>query len=342
MIVVASGISCFAQLPAKKFEILERKDKRQIDILYNGKLLTSYCWYDSIRKPFLFPINTLDGITVTRGYPIKPLPGEPTDHPHHTGSWMSFESVNGLDFWNNSTAIPLEKRNQYGTILHEKLVSKKTEKDKASLTVSANWLGPGGDALLKEKTTYFFTITENQFLIDRISTLTATDKDVVFKDAKDGFFAIRVAKELQMPSVENKTFTDIHGNKTMVPISGKTKASGMYYSSNGLKGDSVWGTRAEWVVLNGKKDGKEISIGLFDHPENVGYPAYWHARGYGLFAINPLGAKIFSNGKDQLNFSLKPGTSVTFRYRMLIRSGNFASQAEMNKLAKEFGENYRK
>src|SRR5690349_2805736 len=71
------------------FQIVERPDQKQVDVLYNGKLLTAYCYYDSIRKPILFPVNTVNGITVTRGYPIKPVPGERTDHPHHTGIWLN-------------------------------------------------------------------------------------------------------------------------------------------------------------------------------------------------------------------------------------------------------------
>ena len=35
----------------------------------------------------------------------------------------------------------------------------------------------------------------------------------------------------------------------------------------------------------------------------------------------PRGArKIFTNGKEEMNFSLAPGESVTFRYRILISS----------------------
>jgi hypothetical protein len=90
-------------------------------------------------------------------------------------------------------------------------------------------------------------------------------------------------------------------------------------------------------MLNGQKEGKEITIGIFDHPSNIGYPAYWHARGYGLFSVNPLGRKIFSNGKEELNFSLKPGAAVTFRYKVLIASGVKVTSNEMNKLADEFG-----
>jgi hypothetical protein len=40
-----------------------------------------------------------------------------------------------------------------------------------------------------------------------------------------------------------------------------------------------------------------------------------------LFAANPLGQKIFSNGKQELNFTIPPQQSVTFRYRILITSG---------------------
>ena len=89
-------------------------------------------------------------------------------------------------------------------------------------------------------------------------------------------------------------------------------------------------------MLTGKKENKDITVGIIDHPGNIGYPAYWHARGYGLFSINPLGRKIFSNGKEELNFSLAPGKSTTFRYRVVIHSGSFLTAAEMNKFSDEF------
>src|SRR5437763_16177758 len=86
------------------FRFVDHPEQKQLDLEWNGKLLTAYCYYDSVRKPILYPINTVDGITVTRGYPLQPRAGERTDHPHHTGMWLNYESVNGLDFWNNSTA----------------------------------------------------------------------------------------------------------------------------------------------------------------------------------------------------------------------------------------------
>src|SRR4051812_7972489 len=151
------SISAISQTK-KGFQIVEHKDQKQVDVLYNGKLLTAYCYYDSVRKPFLFPVNTIDGITVTRGWPLQPRAGERTDHPHHVGIWQNYESVNGLDFWNNSTAIAPEKRNLYGTILHTGVVSKKAGKDRAELVTTADWVRPDGHILIKETTTFVFTV----------------------------------------------------------------------------------------------------------------------------------------------------------------------------------------
>ena len=338
LLLIFIHVISFAQ-KQKGFSIIERPERKQVDILFNNKLITAYCYYDSIRKPILFPVNTIDGITVTRGYPIQARPGEPTDHPHHTGVWLNYESVNGLDFWNNSTAIPLEKRNQYGTIIHEKIIAQRATSKNAVLITSASWMRPDQKVLLREKTEFFFRVVDNNILIDRKTTLTATDTTVLFKDVKDGMMAIRVTRELELPSKEIRSYVDDKGNNT--DVQPKQDVTGMYYSSNGLKGDAVWSSKGKWVMLTGKKENRNIAIGIIDHPANVGYPAYWHARGYGLFSVNPLGRKIFSNGKEELNFSLMPEKSVTFRYRMIIHSGKGLTVEDMNRFSNEFdGSNY--
>ena len=90
-------------------------------------------------------------------------------------------------------------------------------------------------------------------------------------------------------------------------------------------------------MLYGKKGNDTISIAILDHPKNIGYPTYWHARGYGLFAANPLGQKIFSNGKDVLNYSLNKGEAVTLRFRVVINSAKQRlSNALIESIMKEF------
>jgi hypothetical protein len=79
-----------------------------------------------------------------------------------------------------------------------------------------------------------------------------------------------------------------------------------------------------------------VSITIIDHPKNIGYPTYWHARGYGLFAANPLGQEVFSKGKQKLNFNLPQGQSVTFKYRVVIHEGDEMKSAAIEILEKDF------
>ena len=89
---------------------------------------------------------------------------------------------------------------------------------------------------------------------------------------------------------------------------------------------NIWGKRADWVRLEGTKDGKTIGIAIFNHPASACYPTYWHARGYGLFSANPLGQLDFQTGTkvenpQPLNFTLNPGQNAIFRFLMIIYEG---------------------
>ncbi len=104
-----------------------------------------------------------------------------------------------------------------------------------------------------------------------------------------------------------------------MPVLDNTRATGKYVSSEGRQGDAVWGTRGKWNMLSGTVDGEPLTVAILDHPSNPGYPTHWHARGYGLFAANPLGDAIFN--EKPFNLTLEPGASVTFKYRVLILAG---------------------
>lgn len=320
----------------KRFAIVENKAEKRVDILVDGEPLTSYIYPDDIKKPSLYPLRTTDGGLVTRGWPLDPRPGERVDHPHHVGMWLNYGNVNGLDFWNNSTSIAPEKRDHYGTVRHRSVDKMQADNNKAVLEVTADWQKPDGSNLLRENTRYVFTSSGNLNTIERITTLTALGEDVSMKDNKEGVLGIRLARELEHPSNKPEVFTDASGKATSVPKLNNEGVTGKYRSSEGKEGDDVWGTRGEWVNLTGVIDGKDVSLVILDHPKNVGYPTYWHARGYGLFAANPLGQKEFSKGKEVLDFKLPAGKSVTFRYKVLINSGSQLTDEQVNAQAKEF------
>jgi hypothetical protein len=184
-----------------------------------------------------------------------------------------------------------------------------------------DWMMPGAQPILHEQARFIFRAGPEWRAVDRISTLTALDKPAVFKDDKEGMLGLRVRRELEQPSNEAVTFTDASGRPTTVKAMDNTGVSGLYRSSEGKTGDAVWGTRGRWTALSGKVDQEAMTLAMLDHPQNIGFPTYWHARGYGLFAANPLGQGIFSNGKEMLNFTLEPKKSATFRYRLLILTG---------------------
>ena len=332
-IITSLTIGAHAQ---KGFTLKDVPAQKKMEVRYDGKLLTAYCYFDSTEKPVLWPIKTLSGVTITRGYPVAPKAGERSDHPHHLGLWMNYESVNGLDFWNNSTAIAAEKKSKYGSIRHQKILSSGSKKDKATLETASNWVNKEGQVLLDEKTSFVFSKNANDFIIDRTTTLEAKVPEVVFKDVKDGMLGLRVARQLEQPSTQADKFVDASGNITPVAKMDNEGVSGQYQNQEGLTGDAVWGKRSQWACLQGKKDGETITIEIIDHPKNAGYPTYWHARGYGLFAANPLGQKVFSEGKEELNLTLKQGEKTTFRYRVIIHSGSALTTVEMNQRAAEF------
>jgi hypothetical protein len=120
----------------------------KIDVKINGVHFTSYLYDKSLPKPVLFPLITSSEKTLTRGFPIDPKPGERVDHPHHMGHWFNYGDVNGLDFWNNSNAIPKEKIQDYGKIVHAEIVN--INHEKGSIETKSEWQTINGDPILKK------------------------------------------------------------------------------------------------------------------------------------------------------------------------------------------------
>ena len=342
-LTAASGLALMTTLPtfasAKGVQVNPDEANRRVDITIDGKPFTSYIWPDTLKKPVLYPILDSDGVTITRGWPLAPRPGERTDHPHHDGLWFNYSNVNGFDFWNNSTAIPAARSPKMGTIVFDKIVSAKSGANRGELVTESTWITGAGDKIIAETTHYIFGREGAARSIDLIVTFNALDK-VVFHDDKDGLLGLRVARWLESPEEKGGTFTDSNGVATQVAatanVPGVAPPTGEYLTSEGVKGEAAWATRGRWCSLTGHNgDGHTDTIAIFDHPGNPNYPTYWHARGYGLFAVNPLGQHMFDPKQAQLDYTLEKGQSVTFRYRIVIYP-HAVTPAELNKEADAF------
>jgi hypothetical protein len=312
-----------AGIPA--VQVLPHEQDRRVEVRVDGRLFTAYVWPERLAKPVLFPIRSAAGNAVTRAFPLEPKPGERADHPHQVGLWFNHGDVNGVDFWNNSEARPPEQRAKMGSIRHVRVESQRSGDGEGALGVVLAWVMPDGSTALDERALYLFSAAPGRRSVDRTTTLTATSGKVTFTDNKEGLLALRVARALEEPSGRPEILADASGRPGAAPVLDEAGVSGAFTSSEGLMGAAVWGTRARWVALAGRLGSEDVVLLLLDHPKNPGHPAHWHARGYGLFAANPLGASVFSGGRERLDLALPAGGTVVFRHRLLVLSQRFSA-----------------
>jgi hypothetical protein len=331
--VLGITIGCSAQ---KGIRIVPDDAGQKIDVLYDGKLFTSYTYPAGSEKPVLYPVNTARGTVITRGFPRDPRPFERNDHPHHVGAWFNFGDVNGIDFWNNSSSIPASRKSGYGTIRHRKAVSARNGSNKGVLTVAADWVNHTEKVLLTEETQFVFRGKGDWRIIERITTLTAGKDTVTFTDNKEGMIAIRMDRAFEEPSNRAEQYLDAQGNPTEVRVMNSEGMNGVYRNSEGLQKGAVWGKPTQWVSLSAKKGEEEITVAIIDHRNNPGYPAYSHARGYGLFSTNNMGRQAFDKNAPLFQLTLNPGQSTVFRHMIIVKTGGFATDAEVNKIFADF------
>ena len=328
-----------SEVPTEGVSVQPHEDQQLVEVYIDGTLFTAYRYDPVLKKPVLFPIRAANGVAVTRGYPLEPQPGEQADHLHHVGHWLNHGVVNQVDFWASTAETKSTSEKVYGSIVHrdfETLEEGPLEGEKGELAYIADWISDEKDTLLIENTRFVFSGDGNFRTIDRVTTLSAKGKPVTFEDSKEGMMAVRVARFLEQPYEQPQEIVGENGRIHEENEIDNAHVKGLYYSSEGLEGDAVWGTRDKWVMMASDQDSMYYSITIMDHPDNVNHPTHWMARGYGLFAANPLGSAAYTEGKEQLNHRLEPGESVTFTYRILIHHGEKLSISELNEKYEAF------
>jgi len=266
----------------------------------NGQPFTEFHKGEDVGKPYLAPLRSASGKIVTRRYPMEKIEGESRDHLHHTGQWFSFDDVNGVKFWENHPTYTK------GRIGREVVRGVKVADNKLAADIA--WNGPDGSTLINESREMRFSGDSKLRTIDFQITLTAA-QDVVFGDTKEGAFAIRL----------HDAFTEKRGCKI-------TNADGLAAMKN------VWGKRSNWVDYISDLDGEKLGVAMFDHPDNPRHPTYWHARDYGLFALNPFGQHAFDESQPESQWKLPKGHALIFRWRVTIHPAD----ADVAAIYKEF------
>lgn len=316
---------------SRKVTFSPATDENSIRIYLGKEHFTSLFYPDDLEKPVLYPIFSSSGKEITRGFPYNPRPYERTDHLHHVGLWLNFGDVNGLDFWNNSPNVSPENRHRFGSIRFGGIVSK--DPGAGKLVVASDWVDHEENVLIKEETTFIFGEENGTRTIERTSVLTAS-VDVTFRGNKEGLLGLRVDKAFEGPDSRARIYLDSEGrimDDRMVQTTGRT---GEYRNADGHIGRDVWSERSPWVALRGEIEGEIITIAIFDHQSNPYYPAWSHARSYGLFAVNNLGGKGMRDDAEGVEIALQPGEGITFTHLVVI--GGDMADDELDQRLREF------
>ena len=274
----------------------------KIEISINGKpYSTFYMTGGDVTKPYLWPVRAATGTYVTRAWPMENVAEEEKekkDHPHQRGIWFAHDSVNGIDFWNNEAAY--KEPPKRGKMILKKAGEVKSGKDKGSFTAVFAWTDRQDHVQLIETRVMTFYAEPDRRTIDFDITLTSVEK-VVWGDGKDGAFGIR-----------------------MRPVLDEQGGTGKITNADGLVGEKqLWGKPSNWCDYSGTIGDEKAGVAIFDHPSNPSHPVRWHARGYGLFAVNPFGLSVFTYDKSQNGaITVEPGKSLHFRYRVVVHPGD--------------------
>jgi len=247
-------------------------------------------------RPYVWPLFAPGGVEVTRSHPMAKREGEQSDHPHHQSLWLAHGSVNGFDFWHG--------REHHERIELQSALASFEGESGVLVHCEYKWLVDDARPVMSEIRQLRFDDLGDVRVIDVLVEFRAEVDDVVFGDTKEGMFAMRLHPALR--------------------VSGAV-ATGTLRNSEGRRGKSVWGQRARWIDDSGVVDGKQVGVTMMDHPGNLRFPTWWHARNYGLLAANPFGMHDFEKHPAGTgDFTIKKGETLSLRYRVLLHGAGWS------------------
>jgi hypothetical protein len=297
-------LSCLAAITSARLEAqveVTATQEDHVSIAIDGQPFSTFWMGHAYTKPFLAPLRSADGLIVTRKFPMEQVEGESRDHPHHKGLFIGYGDVNGINFWEVEAESKTSGSNPSGKgkVQLIKIEGIKSGKKSGTIGVIFDWLDPAGSKVLEERRTMTFYSDPKVRRFDVDVELTAA-VPAHFADTKEGFFAIRVADSMA------------------------GKNGGIIMNSEGAQTEKdVWGKQAEWADYVGTVAGHKLGILILDNPHNLNHPPHWHARDYGLFAVNPFGLKEFDpKAKAAGGYTLPKGETLRFRYRVIIHPGD--------------------
>lgn len=245
----------------------------------DGEEIARYYFGADLKRPFVYPLIGPSGRSLTRmGHPH-----DPESHSHHNSVWISHQSVDGVNFWEDRPGP---------RIAHKRILQFTDSDTEAAVEAENAWLNAEGGTVIREfRRTALQPLEGKEWLLLLDLEFRAVDKPVTFGQTAFGLVGVRMAKTIGVHD----------GGGTIRNSEGGVDEAGCFRLP------------ARWVDYAGPiVAGKQEGITLMDHPSNVHFPTPFHVRNDGW-----MGAAFSFPAAVEV----QPGTPLRLRYCLYIHTG---------------------
>jgi len=220
-------------------------DRDFVQITSGERVLMRYRYNGVPYKPYVDQLFSPSGVNI--------LLDAPSDHLHHH-ALMYAVTADGVNFW--------EEQQSPGRQAHLRFDNVKVDSRRsvpfAGFSERVDWVNPGsGESLLAEERTI-----EASYLAEPKVTLLTWQS--AFEPAKPK---------------ESVTLTGAHYHGLGLRFIRSMDATGEFRNADGKDGTIFRGeerlVRSRWCAYTAQAEGKQVTVAMFDHPENEPHPATW-------------------------------------------------------------------
>ena len=229
---------------ASAAELHVTQDQSTVSIFNGDKLVIRYRYTDVPWKPCADQLVSPAGVQILRD--------SPHDHKHHHALMFAL-TVDKVNFWEESAP-------KFGKEKHKSFTDlKSTVGDgvgRAGFVEQLDWVGPASD---------------DPLLLERRAI------DVLKADGLGATLVEWRCRLQTSPGRESIVLTGNHYFGLGMRFVESMDAGGRFFNADDAPGEIVRGderlTPTKWCAFTAKADGKPVTVAIFDHPQNVRYPA---------------------------------------------------------------------
>jgi len=252
----------------------------EVSFQRDGLEIARYHYRSEQKRPFVFPIIGPSGRSLTRmGHPH-----DPETHSHHNSVWISHQSVNGTNFWEDRGSA---------RITHQRLRHFQDGAEIAWVETENAWLAADGTTVMRElrRTGVRLLDAKQWMLLVDLELAPEGGREVTLGQTAFGLIGVRMAKTIGVHD----------GGGTIRNSEGGVDEAGCFRKP------------ARWCDYSGPITSQQSEgLTLMDHPMNLSHPVPFHVRDDGW-----MGAAVTFSGAH----SLKAGEKLRLRYGLYVHAG---------------------